>query len=60
MTGNDVTWPEVTGSYPEGDIIPPEVAWRRLFKAETRGLGDFQVPQCCNMLEVTLTSCRRK
>ena len=54
MTGNNVTWQEVTGNDPEVtsfDRIHMEVLW----KAYKSSFGYFEVLQGCNLHEVAVT-----
>ena len=54
MTGNDVTWQKVAGSY-ISDVISPEITWKWLLKAYKSSFGYFELLQGCNSQEVAVT-----
>ena len=55
MTGNDVTWPEVTRSYPELTLFHQKWPSEGCRRSKTLVLGPFQLLQTCNLQVAAVT-----
>ena len=55
MTGNDLAWPEVTGSDPEVTSFGRKSAVSGCRRPKSQVLGMFELLQGCNLEEVAVT-----
>ena len=55
MTGNDVTWPEVTGSDPEVASLDRKSPGSGCKRPISQVLGTFELLQGCNSQEMAVT-----